>query len=81
MRTDGVPSQTQFAEVIAADHTVLNEDHESRLQHRYAVVVQDFYSYWIQIYPTRNKSAGVTKKTLHQFMLPSEQPGRLKLEA
>ena len=65
MRTDGMAPPTRFGEVIAADHTVLSEDHVSRLQHRYAVVVQKmFFSYWITSYPTRNKVADDTRKSL-----------------
>ena len=32
-----------FGDVKSADHKVLSEENESRLRHRYAVVVQDLY--------------------------------------
>ena len=36
---------------ITADHKVLSEGCESRDNHRYAVVVQDLATQWIQSYP------------------------------
>ena len=63
-------------EFITADHEVLSEDSESRLQHRYAVVVQDFLLLLDPKLPTSNESACDTKNTLQQFMPPSEHPVR-----
>ena len=37
-----------FVDTITADHKVLNEENESRLHHRYAVVVQELAAQWIQ---------------------------------
>ena len=50
-----------------------------RLQHRCAVVVQGFYSYLIQSYPTMNKSAGDTK-SCDSFMPSSDRLGRLYID-
>ena len=36
------PRATNFGEIIAADHKVLNEEEESRNNQRYAILVQDF---------------------------------------
>ena len=44
---------TSSGDLIAADHKVLNEESESRNNHRYAVVVQDLVTQWIQCYPCR----------------------------
>ena len=55
------------------DHKVSSEVSESRLQHGYAVVVQDFFSYWIQSHATIEKSADDTKKILQRFS-PQSQP-------
>ena len=52
------------------DHRVPSEDSESRLQHRYAIVVQSCYSHWIHMYPTENRSAVNTKQILQKFMPP-----------
>ena len=37
-----------------ADQRVLNEENESGLHRRYAVVVQDLATQWVQSYPCRN---------------------------
>ena len=49
-----------------ADHKVFHEENESRLQHRYGVVVQDLFSYWIQCNFAKNKTAQETIKTLQK---------------
>ena len=56
-----------------ADHEVLNEENESRLQHCYAVVVQDISSQWIQSYPTKSKAAQETMKCLQKFAPPDQE--------
>ena len=43
--------QKIFGDSITADHKVLSESCESRNNHRYAVVVQDLATQWIQSYP------------------------------
>ena len=57
----------KIGDVVTVDHKVPIEDSESRSQHRYAVVVQDFFSFLIQNCPTRRVSASDTEKTLQQF--------------
>ena len=39
---------TNFGDLITADHKVLSDNCESRNNHRYAVVVQDLATQWIQ---------------------------------
>ena len=41
----------KFGDMITADHKVLSEGCESQNNHRYAVVVQDLATQWIQSYP------------------------------
>ena len=43
-----VPRAEIFGDLITADHKVLSEGCESRHNHRYAVVVQDLATQWIQ---------------------------------
>ena len=45
----------KFGDLMTADHKVVNEGCESRDNHRYAVVVQDLATQWIQSYPCKNK--------------------------
>ena len=46
-----VPRAVDFGDLITADHKVLSDNCESRNNHRYAVVVQDLATQWIQAYP------------------------------
>ena len=45
-----------FRDLITAEHRVLSENCESRNNHRYAVVVQDLATQWIQAYPCKPKT-------------------------
>ena len=51
-----VPRAENFGDLITADHKVLSDNCESRNNHRYAVVVQDLATQWIQAYPCKNKN-------------------------
>ena len=61
-RGDRARHPLKFGDAFTADHKVLSEENESRLHHRYAVVVQDLDSHWIQCYPTKRKVAQETMK-------------------
>ena len=52
---DAVPRAENFGDLITADHKVLNEDGESRNNHRYAVVVQDSATQRIQFDPCKTQ--------------------------
>ena len=47
---EAVPRAGNFGDLMTADHKVLSEGCESRNNHRYAVVVQDLATQWIQSY-------------------------------
>ena len=49
-----MPRAENFGDFITADHKVLSEENESRNNHRYAVVVQDLATQWLQSYPCKN---------------------------
>ena len=51
-----VPRAENFGDLITADHKVLSDNCESRNNHRYAVVVQDLATQWIQAYPCKNQN-------------------------
>ena len=59
-----------FADLITADPHVLSEGRESRNNHRYAVVVQDLATQWIQSYPCKTKTSLETQRSLQKFMEP-----------
>ena len=50
-----VPRAEIFGDLITADHKVLSEGGESQNSLRYAVVVQDLATQWIQSYPCKQK--------------------------
>ena len=51
---EAVPRAEKFGDLKTADHKVLSDNCESRNNHRYAVVVQDLATQWIQAYLCKN---------------------------
>ena len=69
-----VPRAEHFGDLITADHKVLSEESESRNNIRYAVVVQDLATQWIQSYPCKSKSSQETQKNPMKFLEPTRKP-------
>ena len=69
-----VPRAENSGDLITADHNVLSEESESRKNHRYAVVVQDLATQWLQSYPCTTKSSQETQKSLMKFLEPTRKP-------
>ena len=63
-------------DLTTADHKVLSDNCESRNSHRYAVVVQDLATQWIQAYPCKTKTSQETRKELAKVL--GERIGSLK---
>ena len=63
-----------FDDLITADHKVLSDNCESRDNHRYAVVVQDLATQWIQSYPCKTKTFQETQRSLQKFLQPKRKP-------
>ena len=63
-----------FGDLITADHKVLSDNCESRNNHRYAVVVQDLATQWIQSYPCKTKTSQETQENLQKFLEPNRKP-------
>ena len=55
-----------FGNLITADIKVLSEGCESRNNHRYAVVVQDLATQWIQAYSVQNNNFTGKRKGVHK---------------
>ena len=66
-----VPRVENFGDLIAADH---NDNCESRNNHRYAVVVQDLATQWIQAYPCKNKTSQETQRSLQKLLESDRNP-------
>ena len=57
-RNDGAVLRAEnFGDLITADQKVLRDNCESRNKHRYAVVVQDLATEWIEAYPCKTKTS------------------------
>ena len=69
-----VPRAENFGDFTPADHKVLSEGCESRHNHRYAVVVQDLLTQWIQSYPCETKTSQETQESLQKFLEPTRKP-------
>ena len=60
--------------LMTADRKVLREGFESRNNHRYAVVVQDLATLWIQSCPCESKTSQETQKSLLKLLEPTRKP-------
>ena len=69
-----VPRAENVGDLITADHKVLSEGCESRNNHRYAIVVQDLVTQWIQSYPCKTKTSQETQRSLQKFLEPNSKP-------
>ena len=63
-----------FGDLITADQKFLIDNCESRNNHRYAVVVQDLATQWIQAYPCKTKTSQETQRGVQKFMEPDRKP-------
>ena len=54
---EAAPRAEKFGDLITADYKVLSDNCESRNNQRYAVVVQDLATQWIQAYPCKTKTS------------------------
>ena len=70
----------KIGDLITADRMVLNEEGESRNNHRYAVVVQDLATQWIQSYPCKTKSSQETERSSRKFLGPSVKPNVIYID-
>ena len=69
-----VPQAEKYGDAKTADHKFLKEGGESRDHHRYAVVVQDLATRWIQSHPCRTKNSQGTDRSLRKLFEPLEKP-------
>ena len=66
--------QKILVNLITTDHKVLSEGCESRNNHRYATVVQDLATQWIQAYPCKTTTSQETLRSLQKFLEPDRKP-------
>ena len=63
-----------FGDLITAEHKVFSESCESRNNHRYAIVVQELATQWIQSHPCKTKTSQETQRSLQKFLEPYWKP-------
>ena len=68
------PRAEIFGHLIIADHKVLSESCESRNNYRYAIVVQDLATQWIQSFLCKTKTSQETQRSLQKFLEPDRNP-------
>ena len=69
-----VPRAENVGDLTTADHKILSEGCELRNNHRYAVVVQDLATQWLQSCPCKTKTSQETQKSLMKFLDPNRKP-------
>ena len=74
-RTGTVVAKAEnVGDLISADQKVLSEESGPRDNHRYALVVQDLATQWIQSDPCKTKTSQETQKSLMEFLEPTRKP-------
>ena len=69
-----IPRAENVGDFLTADHTIPSEGCECRNNHRYAVVVQDWASQWLQSYWCKTKTSQETEKSSQKFLEPTRKP-------
>ena len=69
-----MPKAEHVGDLITADHKLHNEESELRNNHRYAVVVQDLATQWLQSYPFKSKSSQKPQKNLMKLLELTRKP-------
>ena len=75
MQRDGLELPQKFGKIITADHKVSSDEHESRMQHRYALVLSRISCRnGVRVIQKRKRFSDRTKVP-QGFVLPSVKPG------
>ena len=61
-KREAAPPATKIGDLSTSDHELLNEEGESRRNYRYAVVVQDLATQWIQSCPCKTITSQPTER-------------------
>ena len=77
---DGLPPAGRFGDRLTADHKTLSEEQSARGGERYALIVQDEYSKWIQAYATHTRSHEDVVMAFSRFMPPNTKPAHVYVD-
>ena len=71
---DGLPRATHFGNMLTSDHKVLLENQASRHGDKYAIIIQDSFTKWLQAFPTKTKGHEEVIASFLRFMPPGMKP-------
>ena len=77
---DGLPPAQQFGDRLTADHKTLIGDQSSREGARYALIIQDEHTRWIQAYATKSRSHLEVIQAFRRFMPMNLMPKHVYLD-
>ena len=77
---DGLPPARKFGDRLTADHKTLIGDQASRGGARYALIIQDEYTRWIQAFATKTRSYPEVMQAFRRFMPMDQQPKHVYLD-
>ena len=63
-----LPKPTAFGDMLISDHKILNEHDKSRSDDMVVQVIQDAFTYWLEAFPAKTKSAAEVKKAFATFL-------------
>ena len=67
---DTLPPAVAFADRVAADHVILNDDDKARSADQVEIVIRDKFTKWSQACPAPNKSHQECVKAVQRFLPP-----------
>ena len=68
---DNLLSPKGFGKMITTDNNILDLEDEFWAQHRYALITQDLFSYWMRSFPAMIQNSVDIVKCLQRCMLPA----------
>ena len=71
---EAVPRAANFGGLITVVHKVPSDNCEPRNNYRYAVVVQDLATLWIQSYLCKTQTSQEAQRSLQKFLEPKGKP-------
>ncbi len=63
-----------FGSMLTSDHKVLLENQASRQGDKYAIIIQDSFTKWLQAFPTKTKGHEEVIASFKRFMPPGTKP-------
>ena len=65
-----VQKPVEFADAVTADHSIINEEDQSRFEDQVALIITDKATGWEQSYPAKSNTAEESVRAFQQFLGP-----------